>query len=428
MASKPKKPWTILNGLLIFWALISCCSSPTNCVDLEGNCVADHESASGFNPEGNDNVAVCEWPNEDWWFDCDYSMNSCADCDLNFVDGVCCGDDANEHYSQLTAEIGICCDESDLVLGECPYVPDDTTLELGFVCDRDFTFNLKPGFNYISFPLQPQTNNIAEFFEPIADKIRGIKTLHDNLHRSYSPHVPGWVNNLETIEIGRGYELIIKGDVEPFDFRYTGTPVDLDEFLATYEEFPEHYTMIGLPTFESVPVESVPQIHEADRLALFTYRDDIILPLGEDKEDYKIRDPTTIEPGKGYYIYIREGPRPGTQMTFTFNLKPGVNLISLPLEPETDRMDEFFEPIKDKVIKVKKYNPHPRVNLIAELDTDIPNYDDIFDNFEEIEVGKGYMVIVKDDVEPFDFHTQELLLIMKNFLEITKDHLLKQET
>jgi hypothetical protein len=101
----------------------ACCDSPDDCVDLGGNCRADHESASGFNPGGNDNISVCEWGpgNENWWFDCDYNSESCGNCNLNWTPGgegsafgeydtgtstECCMDDASEYYKPYNRYTG----------------------------------------------------------------------------------------------------------------------------------------------------------------------------------------------------------------------------------------------------------------------------------------------------------------------------------
>ncbi|MDO8740013.1 MAG: C1 family peptidase [Candidatus Woesearchaeota archaeon] len=92
--------------------ITACCSSASECVGLDGKCYSNHQSLSGFNPGGNDNIADCEWVTN-WWFDCDYDGTACKDCKLRWVKGgetaafgeystgaatECCGDDANEYY------------------------------------------------------------------------------------------------------------------------------------------------------------------------------------------------------------------------------------------------------------------------------------------------------------------------------------------
>ena len=101
----------------------ACCDSYSDCINKTGSCVSMYGSSTGFNPSGNDNIAVCEWgptgaDGPRWWFDCDYNSVACSDCGLIWSKGgegsvfgeyetgastlECCGDDVNEYFKRRT--------------------------------------------------------------------------------------------------------------------------------------------------------------------------------------------------------------------------------------------------------------------------------------------------------------------------------------
>ena len=70
----------------------ACCKARDDCVALDGKCYSARKPYTGFDPKGNDNVAVCEWGAASgrgprWWFDCDYSKTACGNCKLKWVKG-----------------------------------------------------------------------------------------------------------------------------------------------------------------------------------------------------------------------------------------------------------------------------------------------------------------------------------------------------
>ena len=66
----------------------------------------------------------CKWFAQDYDVhlldDLDEDQTACERYNFDWADESCCGDDNSEHYTELDTDTKLCCDETELVDGECP--------------------------------------------------------------------------------------------------------------------------------------------------------------------------------------------------------------------------------------------------------------------------------------------------------------------
>ena len=193
-----------------------------------------------------------------------------------------------------------------------------------------------PGQNLISLPLVPsETTSISSLFGP--DLLSKIETVmyYDAAQtdvpqaerwRMYSPDVPDFVNDLLTMETGRGYWIKMKDGVFDYDaplgpglpvtprpivFNYLGEFLEPGAVPPTYPVVPG-WNLVGFHSEDMLDVTTALQSLESpDRIwaSLYQYDNRIDFTTGGNVEIIlggfkRVLPDGQMVPGQGYRVYI----------------------------------------------------------------------------------------------------------------------------
>jgi hypothetical protein len=154
---------------------------------------------------------------------------------------------------------------------------------------------LSTEWNLISLPIQPSNTSIASVLSSIAGSYSAVYA-YDTSGKNYQRYIPGASdNNLTTMAAGRGYWIFMS---EAKTLRITGKKasptIDIDK----------EWNLVGYNSTTALPVEQA--------LASLSGKVSVVYGFDSTTDTYKGYVPgstgqlTTLEPGKGYWIFATE--------------------------------------------------------------------------------------------------------------------------
>ena len=198
-----------------------------------------------------------------------------------------------------------------------------------------FTFNLLPGQNLVSLPLQPETPNIAELLG--SELLSTIDTImyydasltelpEEDRWLMYSPDAAEQFLTLHRLQTGRGYWFKMKEEAfsfsaplapglpptpRPIVFSYAGTFLEPGTVPPSYSVV-QGWNLIGFHSEHPLPVTTALQSLESPQrvwASLFRYDNTISFDLGEEPVIIlggfsRVLPTGTMEPGKGFWIFM----------------------------------------------------------------------------------------------------------------------------
>jgi len=161
--------------------------------------------------------------------------------------------------------------------------------------EQSFSITLKQGWNLISFPIEPNGDNIADIIGDAQDKIESIWGYEGG---EWQVHIPGntVISNLNTLASGLGYW--IKLNYEEADIQIPGS-LNLD---AT--ELEEGWNLVGFRATKSLSIPEAIEPIEDKIISVWAYFDGnwkVYIPGNS-----IISSLTTMSPGIGYWINTSE--------------------------------------------------------------------------------------------------------------------------
>ncbi len=148
---------------------------------------------------------------------------------------------------------------------------------------------LSPGWNLISFCLNPEDMTPEALFQSVSSDLVKVK----DIHKSYDPNIPSHLNNLTELENGGGYWVNLN---QAITLNVSGPPIDAPSAAI---QLKEGWNLVAYLCQEAKPVE--------EALA------GIMSVLVKVKSIHKSYDPnipshlnnlTELKPGSGYWIKV----------------------------------------------------------------------------------------------------------------------------
>jgi len=160
---------------------------------------------------------------------------------------------------------------------------------------------LVEGWNLISLPLSPYSNEVEDVFSSIEGKYDVIYTMVNTVNgyeiKDYNPHKPAFLNTLHQVDETMGLWVYMNQDAT---LTYSGYAI-----ISTNFDLREGWNFIGYPSLTSNNIESAfPELIN-NGFAIATYDESM-----QDWIDYNTAKPdflntlTSLSSKKGYWIYI----------------------------------------------------------------------------------------------------------------------------
>ena len=217
-----------------------------------------------------------------------YSQNSTSTIISNFVCGNSISDFNGSDWLNSSGTNNICVNADGW--------NDTGTTGCSFSCSH-YILHLKPGWNLVSIPIQPTSTSLWHVLDPIQGKFDKVfaykgrwiyKALYDEV----------WYGDLDKIESGTGYWIYANDEVN----------------LTVYGYLPDKnislgkgWSLIGWLSNETVPVvDALVSINDSYN-KVFTYAQGMGWVYKALYDGIWYGDLSDMEPGRGYWIYMKEG-------------------------------------------------------------------------------------------------------------------------
>jgi hypothetical protein len=244
------------------------------------------------------------------------------------------------------------------------------------------TISLVPGLNLISLPLEPLNPSISTLTEQLSPCLLQVLTYAKDAEGYdtwlyYDPFFPD-ESTLSTMEAGKGYwvDMACPGGITVVGNRTTN-PITLTPGL----------NLVGYHGLTPLTVSEAFSSIANQFTLIWAYENDEWLFY--DPNDQASSTLKEISPGNGYWMEVTEETTWTLPWFMTMSLSPGLNLISLPLEPLNPSISTLTEQLSPCLLQVLTY-----AKDAEGYDTWL-YYDPFFPDestLSTMEAGKGYWV------------------------------------
>lgn len=176
-------------------------------------------------------------------------------------------------------------------------VPEDNSL-----CEvKPGEFALNPGWNMVSFFLEPESPSVEDVLSPIWLHFNSLWTFNDSGEWiSYTKNLPPFMNDLSEIESHKGYWLLMDADYE-----YDNALHVHGNFDYSLNTLHSGWNMIGSKTIATEAITSIIGQFDNKLQVAWTYEDGGWKSYTPSLPPF-MNDIDFAKPGQGYMIYLDE--------------------------------------------------------------------------------------------------------------------------
>jgi subtilisin family serine protease len=159
---------------------------------------------------------------------------------------------------------------------------------------QSFTIKLNPGWNLISLPIEPSSNQVSQIMGSMTSNIESMWGFIDGAWQEYVPGDPG-MTDLAVMKSGYGYWVNArKGGIFQVQGEVKATPLDLTP----------GWHLIGIRSLKNLPVEEALAAIDGDVYSVWTCRDGTWQFYSSQSPG--LSDLEEMAPGIGYWVKIQE--------------------------------------------------------------------------------------------------------------------------
>jgi archaellum component FlaG (FlaF/FlaG flagellin family) len=158
------------------------------------------------------------------------------------------------------------------------------------------TIQLHTGWNLISLPLMPADTDVLDVMNSVAGNWNSVWSYEAGNWKRYDLTGPDFLNDLTTIEPGKGYWIDMKSE--------DALSVSGSESTAKSISFSASWNLVGYNSLNSMPTTSVMSSVDGNWNSVWSYENGNWKRYDLTGPDF-LNDLITMEPGKGYWIDMK---------------------------------------------------------------------------------------------------------------------------
>ncbi len=161
-------------------------------------------------------------------------------------------------------------------------------------CRQTFTITLHPGWNLISLPIEPPSNQVSQIMSSMSSNIESLWGFIDGVWQEYIPGDPGG-SQLQVLKSGYGYWVKAdKGGIIQVQGEVKATPLDLTP----------GWHLIGIRSLKNLPVKEALAAIDGQAYSVWSCKDGTWQFYSSQSPG--LSDLEELTPGIGYWINIQE--------------------------------------------------------------------------------------------------------------------------
>jgi hypothetical protein len=177
-------------------------------------------------------------------------------------------------------------------------VPEDRTEpdSIDIIGETTYSIPLHTGWNLISLPITPDDSDVLDVLNSVDSNWNSVWSYEDGTWKRYDLTGPGFLNDLTTIEHGKGYWINMKSD----DTLY----VSGDEPTVKSITLVSGWNLVGYNSLTSMSTTDAMNSIDGNWNSVWSYETGTWKRYDLTGPDF-LNDLTTMEPGKGYWINMK---------------------------------------------------------------------------------------------------------------------------